>query len=122
MMAACAARFDPAVEAAMLAQFGVDTLEAPGPTPRRMHHLLGALPAGAFPNVDHPAAWSQETHMLANVVDALQTLTWVEVAKASKRAPKRPKPIPRPGKRQRQKVTAMGLADALTGVEGVRTR
>lgn len=61
--------------------------------------------------------------MLANVVDAMQTLTWVEVAKGSKRAPKRPKPIPRPGSRVvKQKVTAMGLADALTGVEGVRSR
>lgn len=122
MMAACAARFDPAVEAAMLATFGVDTLADPGPSPRRMHHLLQALPSGAFPGVDHPAAWSTEAHLLAAVVDEVRNLTWVEVAKASKRRPKQPKPMPRPGARRRQKVTALSLADALTGVEGVRTR
>lgn len=104
----------------MLAHYGIDTLADPGPTPRRMHRLVQALPAGAFPGMDVPMAWSTEAHLLAAVIDAVEMLTWVQVSKASRTRPKKPKPFPRPGTRTR--IRPIDLAEALTGMEGVRIR
>lgn len=121
MIAASAARFDPDVEAAMLAVYGIDTL-APGLTPRRLKVLLDRLPPGAAPTLESPMAWSAEAHLLASVLDAIRELTWVQVAKASKRRPKPPRPTQRPGPRRKIRVSARDLADALSGVEGVQER
>lgn len=119
MIGACAARFDPAVEATMLRVYGVDTL-APGLSPRRMWVLLTRLPAGQVPWDDTQAAWSVEAHLLAHLVDAINQLTWVQVAKASKHRPKQPKPLQRPGDRQRRAgLNIRSLAGALAGQDGV---
>lgn len=104
----------------MLAHYGIDVLADPGPSPRRMQVLLDNLPAGAFPALDTSMAWTTETHLLASVIDALQMLTWVQLAKASKAKPKKPKPFPRPGTTTR--IRPIDLAEALTGVEGVTVR
>lgn len=41
--------------------------------------------------------WSQVAQLLALTADRLAELTWVMVAVNSKKPPKRPKPLPRPG-------------------------
>lgn len=76
MIAAYAAKFDPAVEAAFRATYGIDTLTDPTLTPRRMRVLLSHLPLGALQGQDSEQAWSSETHMLATAVDALLVLNW----------------------------------------------
>jgi len=119
MMSASAARFMPATEAAVLAHYGVDPLD-PAVTPRRMWVLLTNLPAGSIAG-DHAGSWSIEAHLLASVLDALNQLTWVQVAKASKSKPKRPKLTRRPGQpvQQRRGMRLAELADALAGKPGV---
>ena len=42
--------------------------------------------------------WSVTDHLLANLIDAVNLNTHVVTAANSKRAPKPPKPFPRPGK------------------------
>lgn len=107
----------------MQAVFGIDTL-ADGLTPRRMLVLLRRIPPGPFfPRHDHPSAWSEEAHLLASVIDSLGNLIWMTAqANSPKRRVPRPKPVTRPGARKTMKVSAVGLADALAGVEGVRGR
>jgi len=122
MIGACAARFDPAVEAAMLRTYGVDTL-GPGLSPRRVWVLLSNMPAGAVPQwTDSAAAWSVESHLLATLLDAVNMLTWVQVAKASKRKPKQPKPVDRPGRQSVRRTEGLNIRDlarVLSGQEGV---
>ena len=125
-MAACAARFDPTVEAAFQRVYGLNSL-APGLSPRRLWVLLRGLPPGSFPNERHDAAWSTESHLLASLIDAVNWLTYVQVAKASKGKPKKPVPVARPGGKVPQKGQGrtMRLADmrhAIAGVEGVKVR
>jgi hypothetical protein len=120
MISASAARFTPAVEAALLAHYAVDPLD-PTVTPRRMWVLLSNLPPGSMRG-NHAGAWTMEAHLLASVVDALNQLTWVQVAKASKKKPKRPQPLRRPGEAApRRGMRLTDLAGALQGRPGVVT-
>ena len=127
MTGACAARFDPDVEAAFLAHYGVDVLHD-APTPRRIHSLLSRLPAGAWPGRESNASWSAEAHLLAAVLDGVNNLNWLTATVNSKkgRGPKRPKPTPRPGDAER-KAPPMTMAQVLRkaaglpGVEVVKT-
>ena len=41
--------------------------------------------------------WTTERHLLAGIYDRLAELSWLTVAINSKRKPKPPKPLPRPG-------------------------
>jgi hypothetical protein len=45
--------------------------------------------------------WSLDQHLLASVLDGINQLVWVTVAKDAKRRPKPPKPVSRPGSRVR---------------------
>jgi hypothetical protein len=78
----------------MLAVFGVDVLD-PGVSLRRVWVLLNRLPPGSLPRVS-AASWSTDTHLLAGLLDAVNALTWVTVAQASRNRPAKPKPVPRP--------------------------
>lgn len=120
MMTASAARFIPATEAAILAHYGVDPFD-PAITPRRMWVLLTNLPPGSLAG-EHAGSWTIESYLLASVLDAINTLTWVQVAKSSKSKPKRPKPTPRPGQPVQQKrgMRLAELAGALTGKPGIQ--
>ena len=127
MTGACAARFDPAVEAAFLAVYGIDTL-ADGLSPRRTLALLRNLPSGSLESwTDVDASWTVETHMLAEAIDAINWLTWMTARVNSKKEPKKPKPIPRPGDKARKRpakkraLNVRTLADAIQGTEGVRS-
>lgn len=95
MIGAAASRFDPEVEAALLARYGVDSLSREV-TPRRIVVLLRHLPGGYLSGA---ASWSVEDHLLATVADALHSLLWVTVTvnSAKGRKPPKIKPIPRPG-------------------------
>lgn len=123
MMAACAVRFDPAVEAVMLRVYGLDTL-ADTITPRRMIVLLRGLPSGSLEQwPEHPAAWSTEAHLLAHLIDAVQWNTWTLARVHSKSKPKEPKPTPRPGPKPKRRTTNIrALAGLLEGVDGVERR
>lgn len=120
MMAACAARFDPAVEAVILRTYGLDTLADPI-SPRRMIALLRGLPSGSLEAwTDNAAAWSTEAHLLAHLVDAVQWNTWTLARVNSKSKPKEPKPTPRPGPKPKRRTTSIqALAGLLGAVEGV---
>jgi hypothetical protein len=71
-------------------------------TLRRLWVLLHRIPAGTWPEADHPASWSVESYLLANVVDAANQVAWITAAANSKRKPPRPKAVPRPGERRRK--------------------
>lgn len=74
--------------------YGVDPHQA---TMRRVRVLLRRLPPGEWQAGDGPAAWSREAWLLADVVDAVNTTSWLVAAANSKRPPERPNPYPRPG-------------------------
>ena len=95
MIGAAAARFDPEVEAALLARYGVDTLD-PTVTNRRVFVLLQRLPGEYLLD---PIDWDTDRHLLATIADALHNLLWVTVKVNSKKGASVPKisPIPRPG-------------------------
>jgi hypothetical protein len=104
LRAVAAARFDPYVEAALLSAYGVDVLD-PATTPRRILTLLRLLPAGTWPDYSdtaNAAVWSTEAHLLASVIDALQWNTWTLARVNSRRKPKEPTPVKRPGAKARR--------------------
>lgn len=97
-MSVAAARYDPDVEAAMLAHYGVRTRDV---SLRELRVLMHRLPPGVLQDPDRGDVWSDETHMLASVVDAVNDLAYVTLMialdpEARQRVPK-PKPVPRPG-------------------------
>jgi hypothetical protein len=109
--------FDPDVEECLLRVYGVDPQQA---TPRRVWVLLQRLPLGAWHKDQGPASWTNEAYLMAQVVDAVNQVAWVQVAVNSKKKPKPPKPVWRPGaKDQKQKTSWADLEAALSGVEGV---
>lgn len=119
-MTASAARFDPAVEAAFQAVYGLDVTTAVL-TPRRTMVLLRRLPPGAWTDPDSAASWTIEAHILASLVDAVNHLIWLTQRVNSKKAPKQPKPFPRPGQKTKPEQRAKGPAGivaALAGMEG----
>ena len=67
-MGTAAAAFDPRVEAAVLARYGVDPHTC---TLRRLRVLIAALPPGYWPERQHDGAWSVEAHLLAAVAQVL---------------------------------------------------
>lgn len=94
MIAAAQAAFDPDVEEALLRVYGVDSHRA---TLRRVWSLVRRLPPGSWHKDRGAASWAQEAWLLADVVDAVNQLTWLTAAVHSKHQPKRPDPYPRPG-------------------------
>lgn len=85
--------------------YGIDLLDLGTPrlSFRRLASLLSQLPRDSrYVNdtVGERARWSATDHLLADVVDQLNWLIWVNVAVNSKRPPKKPTPIKRPGVEQ----------------------
>jgi hypothetical protein len=77
----------------------------PAVTPRRIANALAALPAGCWPEPDHPGSWSITDHLLATLIDEVRQLTWLTArVGGSKNAP-RPEPIARPGAKAAAQVT-----------------
>lgn len=112
-MGTAAATFDPMVEAAVLARYGVDPHTC---GLRRLYVLLRALPAGYWPDPHHEASWSVEAHLLAGLIDATNNTAWTVAAANSKSRPKRPKPVRRPGDNSSgQRMTWGALATAMKG-------
>lgn len=106
------AMFDPDTEAAFAKAYPGE----PAPyliSPRRMNVLIRRMPAGAWPDPQHPASWSTEAHLTASVIDAVNQLTWVTVAANSKTKPKRPDPVHRPQPPRPQKKVSWSEAAAL---------
>lgn len=115
MIAVAQAAFDPDVEEALLRVYGVDSHRA---TLRRVSVLLRRLPPGAWQKEQGPASWSREAWMLADVVDAVNQLSWLTAAVNSKSKPERPKPYPRPGDKAKQdfkKVTWSEMGRLVAG-------
>jgi hypothetical protein len=105
----------------MLSTYGVDILD-PGVSLRRLHVLLTRLPAGAIPTrADNVAAWTIESHLLANLIDAVNLLTYV-TARAYGNKPDQPRPTWRPGQSRPSRVGRMRwgeLGAALSRESGV---
>lgn len=118
MIGAAAARYDPEVEAALLARYGVDTLD-PGVTMRRVWVLLQRCP-GAY--LRDPVEWDVQEHLTANVLDSLNALLYVTVKVNSRQGAQVPRipPIRRPSDTPKKPVTLADLATLLSK-EGVVT-
>jgi hypothetical protein len=118
----------------MLAAYGVDVLD-PGVSLRRIHVLLERLPPQGRRCGE---MWSTESELLATLIDAVSTLTWVTQAAYGGKAP-RPQPMPRPDARHKPQAppqAAGSLADgsprqtaswaeaieSMAGIDGVRVR
>lgn len=109
------ARFDPDVEETLLRVYGVDSRSV---TFRRLKVLLTRLPLGSWSKDQGPASWSQEAYMLANVIDAINQVSWVVAQSNSRRRIPAPKPVARPG--QGTSLVAWTEAvDQLANMEGV---
>ena len=117
MIAVASAMFDPDVEEALLRVYGIDPHRA---TLRRVRVLARRLPPGTWHKGNGPGSWTTEAYLLANVLDAINSLTYVQVQKASKRKVKPPKPTWRPGQKQKRKMSWSEFGAALGGTEGVR--
>jgi hypothetical protein len=76
----------------MLAAYGVDVLD-PSVSMRRVHVLLERLPPPARRGGE---VWSDESELLALLIDHVAELTWVTASAWSGKKQARPKPIPRP--------------------------
>ncbi|RJQ79979.1 hypothetical protein D5S17_09420 [Pseudonocardiaceae bacterium YIM PH 21723] len=79
---------------------------AGGMSPRRALALIRQLPPESathtvLAGTREARGWSTDRHLLAAVVDAVRESTWATIATHSKRRPAPPKPLPRPGMRQR---------------------
>ena len=98
--------------------YGVDPQRA---SLRRVWVLLQRLPQGSWIQGQGPGSWTNEAYLLANVIDALNQVVWVLVATNSKRKPKQPKPVPRPGQAKQKKISWGDLGSSLTGIDGVET-
>lgn len=117
MIAVASAMFDPDVEEALLRVYGIDPHRA---TLRRVGVLVRRLPPGSWHKDAGLGSWTTEAYLLANVIDALNRLTYVQVQKSSKRKVKEPKPTWRPGQARKQKVSWAEFGKALGASEGVR--
>ena len=115
-MAVASAVFDPDVEEALLRVYGIDPHRA---TLRRVGVLARRLPPGTWHAGDGPGSWTSEAYLLANVVDAINNLTYVQVQKSSKRKIKPPKPTWRPGRAKKQRMSWTEFGSALGATEGV---
>lgn len=91
--------YGEALEADLLRYWGVDINKI---SVRRMRNLYERLPydSDTFAEIaevnPESRAWSPETYMLANVIDAVNYVAWSVQAANSKRPPRRPKPVDRP--------------------------
>lgn len=91
---------------------------------------MDAMPMGYWPDPDHRASWSVNDHLIANLTDTVNHLTWVVASIFSKKV-KEPDPVYRPGsdqpaaQQQRRKPPAkkvpwMGLDKAIGAMRGRR--
>jgi hypothetical protein len=114
MIAAAQAMFDPDVEEVLLRVYGVDPHSI---TLRRLWVLMQRLPAGAWKKDAGPGSWTETDYLLANVIDAVNQVSWVVAQSNSKRKVPVPKPVERPG--QRRKKDGWGeFASALAQMDG----
>jgi hypothetical protein len=90
----------------MLAAYGVDVLD-PSVSMRRVHVLLERLPPHARRGGE---VWSDESELLAVLIDHVAELTWVTASIWSEKKVARPKPVPRP-KRRAPVARAAAAAD-----------
>lgn len=114
-MGVARALFDPDVEAAFHTAFGLDIHSI---SMGKAARLMKRLPPGSVPYAGNAASWSFESHLLAAVVDQLQWVTWTLVAVNSKKQPKKPKPLPRPGAVTPPRQAWSDLADQMGGGSG----
>jgi hypothetical protein len=61
------------------------------------------MPLGAWHARDGESSWTAEAYLLAGVLDAVNQLTWITASVHSKRKPKRPDAIQRPGVKNKKK-------------------
>lgn len=63
---------------------------------------------------DEFLGWTMDRHLQASVLDAINTLTYVFVSANSKKKPKPPKPVSRPGDAERKREAKQNNPFALT--------
>lgn len=76
-------------------------------SPRMLLACLNNLPDTSALHASlrgEPRGWGVDRHYLATTIDAIQNNTWVTAAVASKRKPRKVKPMWRPSKKRSQKV------------------
>lgn len=109
-MGTAALRYDPDVEAAVLAHYGLRVRDLNN---RELRVLFDRLPPGSWPDPDRGEVWTQESHLLALLVDEIRwlqyTLIAVNVSDGDRRKLEKPKPLPRPGRRDETEQEATGM-------------
>ena len=115
MIGLAQARFDPDVEETLLRVYGVDSHSV---TFRRLKVLIHRVPLGEWKKNQGPASWSEEAYLLANVIDAINQMTWMFAQANSRKRIPMPKPYTRPG-HEEKKMTWKDLTAAMSGMEGV---
>lgn len=83
----------------MFAAYGIDILD-PTVSLRRLRVLTHRLPAGAWPDNEHPLSWSPEAYLLAQLIDEIAALHWT-ITRAYGGKPSKPHRFPRPAPKRR---------------------
>lgn len=101
----------------MFAAYGIDVHRPI--SNRRLHVLLERLPSHTRRSSDEREEWSTEAHLLANVFDAVQVLSYINVRVANPKAhPPRPRPLPRPGQRSGRSAASQARSPRPPAVRG----
>jgi hypothetical protein len=93
-------------------------------SPRMLLARLACLPDTSALHASlrgEPRGWGMDRHLSATVVDAIQENSWLTAAVASKRKPRKPRPIPRPkstAKPQGRVVSVAALNQKAGGDDG----
>jgi hypothetical protein len=101
--------------------------ETSGVTPRHLLMYISALPfesstMATLRGDGHGTSWSPDTYMLANVVDLIAWGNYQFVSANSKKKPKAPKPIDRPGTAAQNKPKTNQFAAMARLAHGANTR
>lgn len=116
MIGLAQAQFDPDVEEVLLRVYNLDPHSI---TLRRLQVLLHRLPMGTWKKDHGPASWSEEAYLMANVIDAVNQVSWVVAQSNSRKKIPMPKPFLRPGQEDKKKLSWTDLAAQMAGMEGV---
>jgi hypothetical protein len=82
-----------------------------GFSPRQLLALIHQLPVesrtvAAIQGGPEFRSWTPDTYLLAAVIDAVRENTWAFVSANSKKKPKPPEPVKRPGKAKKKKTNS----------------
>jgi hypothetical protein len=79
-------------------------------SPRMLWARIRGLPDSSALHASirgEPRGWGTDRHLTATVIDAIQNNTWATIAVATKRKPRKFKPVKRPKSKKKQTVVSV---------------